>query len=130
MGKHYEMPVVEMAARTRTLNRWFQYGDGARCERQQGLDALEQLRHRLLDAQQYAESERAFEHVVAFAAGLCRRLHQRGHRRLSWQRYDAARASLDKALHLAPHNARALYYLALVERTQGIWRRPSAIFAR
>ena len=28
-------------------------------------------------------------------------------------------ASLEKALQLAPHNARALYYLALVERTQG-----------
>ena len=27
--------------------------------------------------------------------------------------------SLEKALQIAPHNARALYYLALVERTQG-----------
>jgi tetratricopeptide (TPR) repeat protein len=37
----------------------------------------------------------------------------------SWQRYSDARANLEKALRLAPHNARALYYLALVERIQG-----------
>ena len=36
-----------------------------------------------------------------------------------WERYDEARSSLEKALELTPHNARALYYLALVERTQG-----------
>jgi tetratricopeptide (TPR) repeat protein len=36
-----------------------------------------------------------------------------------WERFDDARTSLEKALQLAPHNARALYYLALVERIQG-----------
>jgi tetratricopeptide (TPR) repeat protein len=36
-----------------------------------------------------------------------------------WQRYDVSRVSLNKALELSPHNARALYYLALVERNQG-----------
>ena len=73
----------------------------------------------LLDAQQYAESERAFEHVVAVASGLCRRLYQRRHRRLSMGALRCCARQPGKALQLAPHNARALYYLALVERTQG-----------
>jgi tetratricopeptide (TPR) repeat protein len=37
----------------------------------------------------------------------------------SWQRYDGSRTNLEKALQIAPHNARALYYLALVDRIQG-----------
>jgi tetratricopeptide (TPR) repeat protein len=37
----------------------------------------------------------------------------------SWERYENARGNLEKALQLAPHNARALYYLALVDRIQG-----------
>jgi tetratricopeptide (TPR) repeat protein len=37
----------------------------------------------------------------------------------SWQRYDDSRTNLEHALKLAPHNARALYYMALVERQQG-----------
>ncbi len=76
LGKHYEMPEVEITSRARTLAlgpnpatppdpadnpvwmRWNNYGIG------------------LLDAQQYAESERAFEQVVKLRAGLCRRLYQ------------------------------------------------------
>jgi tetratricopeptide (TPR) repeat protein len=33
-----------------------------------------------------------------------------------WEKYGSARASLEKALELSPNNARALYYMALVER--------------
>ena len=33
-----------------------------------------------------------------------------------WEKYGSARGSLDKALELSPNNARALYYMALVER--------------
>jgi tetratricopeptide (TPR) repeat protein len=35
------------------------------------------------------------------------------------ERYDDARPNLEKALSLSPNNARALYYLALVERHVG-----------
>jgi len=119
MGKHYEMPVVEMSARTRTLvlganppappdaqdnpewMRWNNYGIG------------------LLDAQQYAESVRAFEHVVQLRPDYADAYTNVAIADFSWQRYDASRASLDKALTLAPKNARALYYMALVERIQG-----------
>jgi tetratricopeptide (TPR) repeat protein len=37
---------------------------------------------------------------------------------IDWEKYDAARAPLEKALSLHPNDARALYYLALVERRQ------------
>jgi tetratricopeptide (TPR) repeat protein len=119
MGKHYDMPVVEMALRTRTLAlganpatppdpadnpvwmRWNNYGIG------------------LLDAQQYAESARAFEHVVRLRPDYADAYTNVAIADFSWQRYDSSRANLGKALQIAPHNARALYYLALVERIQG-----------
>lgn len=123
MGKHYDMPVVEMASRTRTLAmganapappdqadnpdwmRWNNYGIG------------------LLDAQQYAESARAFERVAQMRPDYADAWTNIAVADFSWQRYGEARAHLEKALQLAPHNARALYYLALVERIQG---RPDA----
>jgi Flp pilus assembly protein TadD len=119
MGRHYEMPVVEMAARTRTLAlganaalppdpadnplwmRWNNYGIG------------------LLDAQQYAESARAFEQVAQLRPDYADAFTNVAIADYSWQRYGEARANLDHALQLAPHHARALYYLALVERIQG-----------
>ena len=119
MGKHYEEPVVEMASRTRTLAignnpattpdpadnpvwmRWNNYGIG------------------LLDAQQYADSEQAFERVTQLRPDYADAYTNVAIADFSWQRYAAARTNLDQALKLTPHNARALYYLALVDRIQG-----------
>jgi tetratricopeptide (TPR) repeat protein len=118
-GKHYDMPLVEMASRTRTLMlgenrvvppddddnpewmRWNNYGIG------------------LLDAQQYGDSVRAFEHVAKLRPDYADAYTNIAIANFSWQRYAAARTSLDKALELAPKNARALYYMALVDRIQG-----------
>lgn len=119
LGKHFEMPVVELASRTRSFAiganpasapdpqdnkewmRWNNYGIG------------------LLDAQQYAASTRAFEQVTEIRPDYADGFTNVAIADIQWERYDDARSELDKALHLAPHNARALYYLALVERTQG-----------
>ena len=94
MGKHYEMPVVEMASRTRTLAlgpnpatppdpadnpewmRWNNYGIG------------------LLDAQQYAESERAFEQVAQLRPDYADAYTNIAIADFSWQRYEEARASI------------------------------------
>ena len=38
---------------------------------------------------------------------------------IEWEKYSLARPALDKALQLHPDYARALYYLALVERREG-----------
>jgi tetratricopeptide (TPR) repeat protein len=119
LSKHYEMPVVQIATRTRSLAlgsnlaappdpqdnkdwmRWNNYGIG------------------LLDAQQYADSARAFEQVTKLRPDYADAFTNVAIANIQWERYDAARSSLEKSLQLAPHDARALYYLALVERTQG-----------
>jgi Flp pilus assembly protein TadD len=120
MGKqHYDEPVVEMSARTRTLvigsntpappdpvdnplwMRWNNYGIG------------------LLDAQQYADSEHAFENVAQIRPDYADAYTDIAVADFSWQRYAASRINLEQALRLSPHNARALYYLALVDRIQG-----------
>ena len=123
MGKHYEMPIVEMASTTRTLSvggntpvaapakpdpavnplwmRWNNYGIG------------------LLDAQQYAASVSAFEHVAALRPDYADAYTNIGLVQIQWQKFDEARAHFNRSLSLAPDNARALYYLALVERNEG-----------
>ena len=119
LGKHYQLPVVEMASRTRTIAlganqpaapdaednplwmRWNNYGIG------------------LLDAQQYAESAAAFERVAQLRPDYADAYTNVAIADYSWQRYDQSRTQLEKALKLSPKNARALYYLALVERIQG-----------
>ena len=111
--------MAEVAARTRTLAlganpvaapdpqdninwmRWNNYGIG------------------LLDAQQYAESAQAFARVTELRPDYADAFTNVAIANFQWERYDAARGSLEKALQLSPHNARALYYMALVERTQG-----------
>jgi len=116
---HEAMPVAEVASRTRTLAlganpavspdpqdnkewmRWNNYGIG------------------LLDAQQYAASAQAFERVAQLRPDYADAYTNISIADFQWERFNDARASLGRALQLAPHNARALYYLALVERTQG-----------
>lgn len=117
--QHYVQPVVEMSSRTRTFKlgnnpaeapdpsdnplwmRWNNYGIA------------------MLDAQQYAESVRAFEQVAALRPDYPDAFTNIAIANFQWQRYDDSRTSLNKALTLSPHNARARYYLALVERNQG-----------
>jgi len=120
MGKdHYPEPIVEMASRTRTFNlgenpstapdpqdnplwmRWNNFGIA------------------MLDAQQYEPSVRAFEQVAKLRPDYADAFTNIAISDFSWQRYGDSRIALDKALKLSPHNARALYYLALVERNQG-----------
>jgi tetratricopeptide (TPR) repeat protein len=125
MGKHYEMPVVEMVSTTRTLNigpnspepnpvppqpnssvnplwmRWNNYGIG------------------LLDAQQYAAAASAFEHVAKLRPDYPDAFTNIGLVDIQWQKFEEARTNLQRSLTLAPNNARALYYLALVERNEG-----------
>lgn len=117
--QHYVQPVVIMASRTRNFRlginpagpadpsdnpiwmRWNNYGIA------------------MLDAQQYAESVRAFQQVASLRPDYADAYTNIAIANFQWQRYDDAHASLAKALAVSPNNARALYYLALVERNQG-----------
>jgi len=120
LGKHYELPVVEMAARTRTLA----VGNNPAATAPDPQDNKEWMRWNnygiaMLDALQYAESAHAFEQVAKLRPDYADAFTNIAIANFQWERYDAARGGLEKALQLAPHNARALYYLALVERIQG-----------
>lgn len=120
MGKsHYEQPIVDMSSQTRTIQtgdnepvvptptenmtwmRWNNYGIA------------------LLDAQQYAASTHAFELVAALRPDYADVYTNMAIVQIQWEKYDDARPYLEKALSLSSNNARALYYLALVERNMG-----------
>ncbi|HEV2576942.1 MAG TPA: tetratricopeptide repeat protein [Acidobacteriaceae bacterium] len=123
MGEHYHMPVVDMVSTTRTFHvgdnpatapsptdnpewmRWNNYGIG------------------LLDAQQYAASVAAFEHVAELRKDYADAQINVGLAYIQWEKYDDALSYLNKGLELAQGDdratARALYYIALVQRNQG-----------
>ena len=72
-----------------------------------------------LDQLQYADSIDAFQHVVKLRPDYADGYINIGLTKIEWEKYHDARSSLEKALSLTPDNARALYYLALVERREG-----------
>ena len=118
-GKHYHEPIIELGSTTRTLNvglnattkplpgenpewmRWNNYGIG------------------LLDAQQYAASVDAFEHVAQMRPDYADAPTNIAITFIQWEKYNDAVPYLERSLSLAKDNARALYYLALVQRNQG-----------
>jgi hypothetical protein len=119
LGKgHPAYPVVELAARTRTIAlganpvlpplagdnpdwmRWNNFGIS------------------LLDQQQYADALQAFQQVVRLMPDYKDGYINLGIVNLEWEKYSAARAPLEKALALRPDDPRALYYMALVERRE------------
>jgi Tfp pilus assembly protein PilF len=120
MGQHYVQPVVDMVAQTRTLTvgkndstpaakvdnpdwmRWNNYGIG------------------LLDAQQYAPAVAAFERVAKMRPDYADAQTNIGLTYIQWEKYDESLPYLNHSLAIAKDNARALYYLALVERNQGL----------
>jgi tetratricopeptide (TPR) repeat protein len=73
----------------------------------------------LLDAQQYAASVAAFRHVAELRPDYADAYTNMAIVEIQWERYSEARPHLADALRLAPNNARALYYRALVERNEG-----------
>ena len=117
--KHYVEPVVDMVSASRTIHvgenapttpdpnenkewmRWNNYGIA------------------LLDAQQYAASYGAFQHVAKLRPDYADAYTNMAIVDIQWERYADARPNLAKALELSPNNARALYYRALVERNEG-----------
>ncbi|HSY35384.1 MAG TPA: tetratricopeptide repeat protein [Acidobacteriaceae bacterium] len=118
-GQHYQQPIVDMVSTSRTLNvgqndatkpllnenpewmRWNNYGIA------------------LLDAQQFAASVDAFEHVVKLRPDYADAPTNIAITYIAWEKYNDALPYLQKSLALAKDNARALYYLALVQRNEG-----------
>ena len=113
---HVAYPIVEIASRSRTLH----IGDNAP-ETPLPTDNENWMRWNNLgiaymDQQQYAEAMDAFDRVVQLRPDYKDGYINRGLAYINWEKYDQARPPLEKALSLAPNDARALYYMALVER--------------
>jgi thioredoxin-like negative regulator of GroEL len=116
---HPAYPIIQIAERQRTLEigenkptppdpqdnpdwmRWNNYG----------IASLDQL--------QYAEAVSAFGEVVNLRPDYADGYTNIGLTEIDWEKYDSARKSLKMSLALANDNARALYYMALVERRAG-----------
>lgn len=116
---HPEYPVVELASRSRTIKlgenkpsaadardnpEWMRWNNA-------GIAFLDQL--------QYAEAVAAFSEVVRLRPDYADGYTNIALTNIAWEKYESARASLARALALSPKDARALYYLALVERRSG-----------
>jgi len=113
---HPLYPVVEIMSRTRTLN----IGDN-QPEPPLASDNPDWMRWNnlgigLLDQLQYSDAMHAFEQVVKLRPDYKDGYINVGLTYIEWEKYSEARAPLEKALSLKPDDARALYYLALVER--------------
>jgi len=72
-----------------------------------------------LDQLQYADAVNAFATVVKLRPDYADGFTNIALTNILWEKYGSARVSLEKALALSPDNARALYYMALVERRTG-----------
>ena len=116
---HPAYPVVELASRTRTLN----IGDNPATapDPKDNPDWMRwnNLGIAYLDQLQYADAMHAFEQVVKLRPDYADGHTNIGQTYIEWEKYAEARPGLEKALALSPNNARALYYLALVERREG-----------
>jgi tetratricopeptide (TPR) repeat protein len=116
---HPAYPIVEITSRTRTLN----LGDNP-ATAPDPQDNAEWMRWNnfgiaCLDQFQYADAVSAFARVVALRPDYADGYTNIGLTNILWEKYGSARTSLDKALGLSPKSARALYYMALVERRTG-----------
>ncbi len=113
---HPAYPVVELASRARTLS----VGHNSPEPAQPG-DNPEWMRWNnlgigLLDELQHQDALDAFQQVVRLRPDYKDGYINVALDYIDWEKYDEARKPLETALQLHPDDARALYYMALVER--------------
>ena len=116
---HAAYPTVELSSRTRTLN--IGENSSTASDEHDNPDWMRwnNLGIAYMDQAQYADAVNAFSQVVKLRPDYADGYTNIGLADISWLKFSSARGSLEKALELSPNNARALYYLALVERRDG-----------
>jgi Flp pilus assembly protein TadD len=120
LGKDHPLyPVVEIASRTRILNIGDNPATVPATRDNPDWMRWNNLGIAYLDQLQYADSMHAFEQVTKLRPDYADGQINIGLTYIEWEKYSAARVPLERALELSPNNARALYYLALVERREG-----------
>jgi tetratricopeptide (TPR) repeat protein len=115
---HPRYPVVEIASRSRTLNIGENLPAAALPSDNPDWMRWNNLGIACLDQLQYEDALHAFEHVLQLRPDYKDGYINIALNYIEWEKYAEARAPLEKALALQPEDARALYYLALVERRQ------------
>jgi tetratricopeptide (TPR) repeat protein len=116
---HPAYPVVEIASRSRTLNLGENAADGPDPRDNPEWMRWNNLGIAYLDQFQYAEAVKAFNEVVKLRPDYADAYTNIALTNIAWEKYGSARGSLERALALSPDDARALYYLALLERRAG-----------
>ncbi len=116
---HPAYPIVEIASRTRSFNIGNNPPGGREAQDNADWMRWNNLGIAYLDQLQYADALHAFQQVVKLRPDYADGFINIGLLNIEWEKYLAAQAYLEKALVLSPNNARALYYLALVERREG-----------
>ncbi|KAA6457899.1 tetratricopeptide repeat protein [Acidobacteria bacterium AB60] len=125
-GKHYPMPIVDMASDSRTIKVGENAPDTPMAEdaskRSPGAQPWMRWNNygiALLDAQQYQAAVDAFAHVAQLRPDYADAFTNQAIVEIAWERYDDAKGHLAQALKLLPGDPRALYYRAIVERNAG-----------
>jgi Flp pilus assembly protein TadD len=119
LGKdHPAYPIIELASRSRTLN----IGDNPPSE-PLSADNPDWMRWNnigigYLDSLQYEDSINAFRQVIQLRPDYKDGYINLGLTYIEWEKYSEARGPLHEALTIHPDDARALYYMALVERRE------------
>ncbi|MEK6397237.1 MAG: tetratricopeptide repeat protein [Terriglobus sp.] len=114
-----ELPIVEIASRTRLLAMGENPPERAIAGDNPVWMRWNNLGIALLDQLQYGESLMAFGEAMKLHPDDADVYTNIALTNIQWEKFDAAHTALDKALQLNPGNARALYYMALVERRDG-----------
>ena len=121
LGKdHPAYPIVRIASNTRVLL----IGENHPAPPRPG-DSPDWMRWNnlgiaYLDELQYANAVDAFDQVVKLRPNYADAYTNIAVVEIPWEKYASAWASIQRALSLSPHNARALYYAALLERRSGL----------
>ena len=116
---HPAYPIAEIASRTRTLN----IGDNTPAtpadDDNQDWMRWNNLGIAYLDQFQYADAVAAFSEVVRLRPDYPDGYTNVALTNMLWEKYGSAGSNLARALALAPKDARALYYMALINRRNG-----------
>ncbi|MFZ1015986.1 MAG: tetratricopeptide repeat protein [Terracidiphilus sp.] len=113
---HPAYPVVELSSRSRVVTLGENGAAAPLPTDNEDWMRWNNLGIALVDQQQYGDALNAFEQVVKLRPDYKDGYINEGLTYIEWEKYDDARQPLEKALALRQNDARALYYMALVER--------------
>ncbi len=112
-------PIVELGERTRTFDLGTNLPGVQDARDNPDWMRWNNLGIAYMDQLQYSEALAAFNQVVRLRPDYADGYINLGLTEIQWEKYSEARPYLEKALALSAENARALYYMGLVERRAG-----------